>query len=299
MRILVGTPAGGGIVTTQWLLSFIATYSEATKRVYGQNVLAHLEAAFRNAKEPVADLTSFVQKTIATPKLAYTPEYDIGLYTLSNESLIGRGRNHLAQICLMQNWDKLIFIDSDQGWTWEQFKAVVDSPSPIIAGISPLKIYPISFNYFPTKEDMFRFHEDGQKSPENFFKMREHYVASTGSPEIEVDFMGTGFMCISRAVFLKLAESTPTYMYPNPATGQQETHWDFFNSSAVGDKFMSEDWGFCHAAREAGFKIKMNSDVVISHTGSHTFMAPTLEQWQNWRAQQNAISTNTPQISEA
>ncbi len=37
---------------------------------------------------------------------------------------------------------------------------------------------------------------------------------------------------------------------------------------------MSEDWGFCNLARECGFDIRIHADVIITHTGNHTFQAP-------------------------
>ncbi len=234
MKIMVATPAGGGMVTTQYLLSFLSTM---------ENVIRE------NAQKPNS--------------------YHLGLYTLANESLVPRGRNHCAQVALQEGWDKLFFIDADAGWTWEQFKAVADSPHPITAGVCPLKTYPISMNYLPFQDDE-HYYKDAIRSMESLWNMRKGY----GSPLIKVPFVGTAFMCISTQVLKHLSETCEPYQYPSPKTGNLETHWDFFKTAPVAKMYMSEDWGFCHLARQAGIPVHINADVVITHTGTHTFRAP-------------------------
>lgn len=200
------------------------------------------------------------------------PDLYVGTYTLQNESLISRGRNHCAQIALKQGWDRLFFIDADAGWTWEQFAAVAGATAyPIIAGTCPLKTYPISMNYLPFQEDE-HYYKDAVRSIESLWAMRKGH----SSPFIKVPFVGTAFMCIDVGVFKKLAETCSPYQYPNPHTGQLETHWDFFSTTPVAKKYMSEDWGFCHLARKAGFDVHIHADVQITHTGAHTFRCPPM-----------------------
>ncbi len=260
MRILIATPCGGGVATTQYMLSFIET---------SQNVTNHKNEI---ARQVVAQIPKFdsqnphhQQSLVATLN---QHSYDIGLYTLSGESLIQRGRNHCAQVALTQSWDKLFFIDADAGWTWPMFKQIVDSPHPITAGLCPLKVYPISLNYLPFAEDE-KYFVNAQRSVESTKKM----TVANGSPLVKVPFVGTAFMCIDRSVLMKLAETCDDYVYPNPVTGQPESHWDFFKVQAIAGTYLSEDWGFCHLARKAGFDIHINTEVIISHTGNHTFRA--------------------------
>ena len=225
MRILIGTPAGGGQLSTQYVMSFIST----------------LGAAVKAGISPI-------------------------LYTLSQESLLPRGRNHIAQVCMREKHDKLFFIDADTGWFPEQFLAVASSPFPVVAGCVPLKTYPTVLNYLPFKEDE-KYFVNALRTPEATRKMREAY----GQAEIPVAFTGTAFLCIDVGVLHKLSETTATYQYPNPFNGQQETHWDFFGGGPMQGTYYSEDWAFCKKAREAGYDVRINADVMVNHVGSHVF----------------------------
>ena len=227
MRVLIGTPAGGGDVSTQYLYSFISMLGQCVK----------------HKVEPV-------------------------LYTLSQESLLPRGRNHIAQVAMKDKYDKLFFIDADSGWTAEQFLTICFSPFPVVAGIVPLKTFPVVFNYLPFKDDE-KYFTNALRTPESTRKFRE----GSGMSEVPVAYVGTAFLCIDKQVLHKLSETCETYMYPNPFNGQQETHWDFFGGGPMHGQYYSEDWAFCNKAREAGYDIRANLDVQINHVGRHVYKA--------------------------
>lgn len=234
MRILICTPAGGGMVTVPYMTSFLGTV-EGLSKINAQN---------------------FPQGG----------GINIGIYTLTHEALISRGRNHCAQVALQGGWDKCFFIDSDAGWDINQFMAVATAPGDIVAGTCPLKTYPISMNYLPFQDDE-HYYKDAIRSVESLRAMR----AGHGTPLIKVPFVGTAYMCINTSVFARLSEFCESYQYPNPTTGQLETHWDFFQTKPIKKMYMSEDWGFCHLAREHGYDVYIHADVTITHTGAHTF----------------------------
>lgn len=267
MRVLVATPCGGSMLHTQYFLSFMETFQ--TSLTYKQEVY----------KKLIASIPGFDEKNPAhVAQLQHglnLHTFDIGIYALGGESLLARGRNHCAQVALTQGWDKIFFIDSDEGWTWADFHAIVTSPHPITAGVVPLKAYhqyPHSFqtslNYLPFLEDE-KYFKDSLRTLESTIKMAEGH----GSHRVKVAFTGTGYLCIDTSVFAKLAEMERGYLYPNPQTGQCESHWDFFGGGPVEDQYQSEDWSFCHKAREAGYDIVIDTNVRPSHTGPHTFKA--------------------------
>ena len=260
MKVLVGTPCGGGMVTTQFMLSFLDSFNA---------VIKHKDALINQvvAGTPGFDPNN-PQHQHGLQQTILQHGYHLNLYTLTGESLIQRGRNHIANVCLTDGYDKLLFIDADAGWSWPQMKAILDSPHPIVAGLCPLKIYPISLNYLPFAEDE-EFFTDGIRSVEGTRKMAEKH----GSNLVKVPFVGTAFMCIRRDVLMKLAETTDHYFYPNPRTGAPQSHWDFFNVTSVNSTFLSEDWAFCHRARQAGYDVHVDTNVIITHTGAHTFRA--------------------------
>lgn len=201
--------------------------------------------------------------------------YDVGLYTLGGESLLARARNHMAAVCLQQGFDKLFFIDADTGWNWDQFKAIVDSPHPITAGVVPLKTYvdfprtfKTSLNFLPFQEDE-KYFTRAVRDLEGTIKMAEGH----GSPLVKVAFTGTGYLCIDSSVFLKMAETAAPFLYPDPQTGETTTHWSFFDGGPINETYMSEDWQFIAAARNAGFDSYIHTDIRLTHTGPQTFVA--------------------------
>lgn len=258
MRVLVGTPCGGGMVTNAYLMSMMTTMQEVFKHRMGTQQALIKQNPGYNENDPnhVAQLSGAISQH----------SYDLNLYTLAGESLIQRGRNHIAQVALSGGYDKLMFIDADAGWQWDQLKRILDNPAPVVAGLCPLKVYPITLNYLPFEEDEVHF-KDGIRTLEGTKAMAQKH----GSPLVKVPFVGTAFLCISRKVLMDLIENSDHYMYPNPSTGQPVSHWDIFKVQSIHGTYLSEDWGFCHKAREAGHDVLIDTEVIISHTGNHTF----------------------------
>lgn len=231
IRVLIATPAHSCSITLQYFLSFVATYEGSRMK--------------RQGKRPI----------------------ELGVYTLGHESLISRGRDHCAAVALYGKWDKLFFIDADQGWTFEHFEKLVDSDKPIIAGVTPLKTLPISLNFLPKETDEFYF-KDRMRSYDSLKAMREGHKQA----EINVGYVGTGFMCIDVAkCLMPLSEHAEPFRYPNPETGQLITHWQFFPTRPINKRSLSEDWGFLNFARKHGIEPYINADVQVTHTGNFTF----------------------------
>lgn len=265
MRVLIGTPAGEGKVTTQFLLSFIETQNAARnhKDALAKEIIAQNPTI--NFNEP--NNLHGLQLTLGKHCIY------IGLYTLANESLLARGRNHIAAQALYGGWDKLFFIDADEGWSWDDFKALALSPHPLIAGVVPLKVYPKYPHNFETSLNFLPFLED-----EKYFDRALRTLSSTikmaqghGSNLVKVAFTGTGFLCIDRSVLMKMSETAEAYSYPEPYTGQNTTHWSFFDGGPIDGEFLSEDWKFAARARELGFDVIIDVNVRVSHCGSHVF----------------------------
>src|SRR3990167_11436476 len=212
MKILVGTLCQQGQVYSNFLLSMLD--------VYQKSILHKNEVA----RQIVAQIPNFNQQdpqhkaTFDTNMHHHT--LDVGLYTLGGESLLARGRNHMAQVAMTEGWNKLFFIDADEGFTWENFMAIAGSPYPVAAGLVPLKTYVDYPRSFKTSLNFLPFLED-----ECFFVGSLRTLESTlrlarakKSDWIKVAFTGTGFLCIDVGVFAKLAETAEEYTYPSPRT---------------------------------------------------------------------------------
>lgn len=260
MRVMVGTPCGGGNVTTQYMLSFLNTTTA---------MMQHRQELTRQivANSPGFDHAN-PQHQHGLAVAVQQHAYDISLYTLSGESLIQRGRNHIAQQALAGAYDKLMFIDADAGWTWEQLRKILDNPAPIVAGVCPLKMYPISLNFLPFQEDE-QYFDGAIRSVAGMKKLAEGHKSNL----VKVPFVGTAFLCIDTKVLRDLSETCDEYIYPNPYTGEPVSTWDFFKVEAISNTFLSEDWGFCHRARQIGYDVLIDTDVVITHVGNHVFRA--------------------------
>lgn len=264
---MIATPCGNGSVTVQYMLALLETYNQCAKHkqiIASEIISQNPQFDGKNPEHMQGLQVTLNQHT-----------YEIGIYTLSQESLLARGRNHQAAQALRQGWDKILFIDADEGWSWDDFKAIVSSPHPITAGVVPLKAFvdqPMSFrtslNYLPFRDDE-KYYTRAIRDIDGM----ERHAKDKGSKLISVAFTGTGFLCIDHKVLMSLAEVAPSYLYPDPATGQTQTHWAFFDGGPLNSMYYSEDWAFCDMARKAGFDIMVHTGVRITHTGNHTFKA--------------------------
>jgi hypothetical protein len=172
----------------------------------------------------------------------------------------------IASYALRNGFDKIMFIDSDQSWTWEQIKPILDSDKPIVAGVVALKRYPIQLNFTPLVRDL-DIREPHQRIDYQFLiNLSKKYPLT---PEIEVQAIGTAFMCIDTAVLNHLARvscTAPKFL----VTGQPPA-FDFFQTGVVNGLYFGEDWGFCAIAKRAGFSTFLNCNVTSTHHGQHAF----------------------------
>lgn len=230
MRILIATPCYGGMVTSSFMLSFLGVASAAQQ-------------------EGVA----------------------IGFYTVSNESLIPRGRNFIATEFLSMNpsFDKLLFIDADIKFSWEDVKKLLGSNEQIVGGTYPKKTLPIDLSYNPLPEHSDKYFPLGSRTLTEHKAFAEAEAGSNG--EVEVVHLLTGFLMIDRSVLEALKEKTQSYSSHDLITGVSKTYYDFFPAGVRDGLYRSEDWGFCELARENGFCPTLQTEVILDHVGSFAY----------------------------
>ncbi len=89
---------------------------------------------------------------------------------------------------------------------------------------------------------------------------------------IEVKWLATGFMAVHRRVFETLAKTTPTSHLKD-----KNHYYTFYQPCNFEDKEvedtveLSEDWAFCHRAREAGFKCYIDPAMRLGHIGNYVY----------------------------
>lgn len=94
---------------------------------------------------------------------------------------------------------------------------------------------------------------------------------TTGLQELSAH--GTGFLMIKREVFEKIRREHPELAHIEDwSEGRGDTKWDFFSEGVVQEElyypkptFLSEDFYFCKRARDAGFKIYVDTTFHVMH----------------------------------
>lgn len=172
--------------------------------------------------------------------------------TMTNESLISRGRNTLtAKFLNNTESTHLMFIDADIGWEPWHVLAMIDRDVDVIGGLYPMKTMPIKWvvNGF-----------DGAEQGENGLQ--------------EVSKTGTGFLLIKRQVFedMKAHPAVKPFKSDIGLDPQLDQHMRTYFDTAVRDnRYYSEDWTFCENWRDLGGKIWVDKRVMLRHTGSYVF----------------------------
>ena len=162
-----------------------------------------------------------------------------------NESLITRARNEMTAKFLASEHTHLFWLDADIEFKPEDVAAIWNLQADIGVAAYAMKL--------PSK-------------PLSAWRDGKLVVLSECSKEpFEVEYAGTGFMCIKREVFDALAPTTESYEGPDGRVTA------FFMTPVHHDGFESEDYHFCRRAREAGFKIQMDPGVRLGHYGQFCF----------------------------
>lgn len=283
LKIMIGTPCGGGKLSTQYLGSIMDT----TQRLSAIKQQIYIRDNLRVGKQQ-GQLSPGQAELLAKLEALNMVQIELAIYTLSQESLLCRGRNHIAAEAIRGGWDKLFFIDADAKWDFSQFMALALSNEEFIAGACPVKVLPISLNYLPFEEDM-KYHTDNARSIDSLLRTREGH----GKSIFPVGKIGTAFMCVSRKVLLACAEDADEYLYPNPRTGHLYTHWNMFDTKVQEGRYMSEDWAMCERAIRLGFNVMLHSEVVISHVGDIIY-SPQMAQITHVPKEEGVMSDSEP-----
>lgn len=186
------------------------------------------------------------------------------------ESLIHRGRDRAAMNFLDSEYDKLLTIDADISFTYEDFKRIITSPHDITGGMYPIKTFPVVANFNPLPDQGTEFWQSERGYDYDAYQKFVHKYADPDG-YAEVRHIPTGFMCVTRKVFCDLSHTVETYFSVTPASGQRRGYFHFYPSGVKSQTLRSEDWSFCEIAREHGFKVMLDTKISLGHTGYHEF----------------------------
>ena len=202
-------------------------------------------------------------------------------FSLLKSSLVTQGRN----LCVAEflnhkdNYDYLLFIDSDISFKSETIFKMIDADKDLIACPYPMKLFETDRMWKNIKET------DRVKSKEDLLPSGYMYPIKLGSNELIVDkgvmqvtHAPTGCMLIKRNVIDKLIAKHPELeiYQPTVINGKETKKENFYNlfdtlHDPETKRYFGEDFGFCQRWTDIGGKVYVYVMDHISHIGDHEY----------------------------
>ena len=183
-------------------------------------------------------------------------------YPIFFESLVSRARNAaVAHFLEDKENTHLLFIDSGIIFEPEDVLKLLKSGKEVIAGIYPKK--------YITWERL----KNNPEAERVDFPVGGN-VKMTEDNFLEMDYLPTGFLLISRTAIEKIIKQHPELKYRNDIDGYMSAGDNFYDLFKVGIRngiYESEDWGFCSLWKEAGGKVLIHPEVNVKHVGWHEY----------------------------
>jgi len=178
-----------------------------------------------------------------------------------NESAVHRARNTIVADFLESRFQKLMFIDADIcNFTADDIARLWNintGLAGITAGIYPMKKFGAAYAAWRNGSLVDR--------------------ASFGQEPFEVDYAGTGFMMIDRAVFTKIIQKFPEIEYTGAREdGSLRQMYQVFRFPLVTEEDgtvieLSEDYNLCKMWRELGGTVVVDPAIELYHEGKYRF----------------------------
>lgn len=204
---------------------------------------------------------------------------------LSNNAAIDRARNLLAGVFLQSDATHLVFIDGDIGFVPEQLLdlAVLSASDPQLAVIgAPCPKRRINWTLVAAAAAKGK----GQGNPAELERYSGLFALDMMDPAagarldqpLQLKRLGTGLMVIRREVIERLCALHPELRYTTDPQDRAENglgeHLHALFQPMIDAEtggLLSDDYAFCHRARDAGFRIWAAPWMQTSHTGPSRF----------------------------
>jgi len=170
------------------------------------------------------------------------------------ESMITRARNNAVARFLKSPATHLFFIDSDQTFDADDVLRMIACGHDLVGALIPMKQLETAYVF---------------NAETGTFRPDEHGCVPAAA-------VGTGFMLVARRVIEEMIKKHPETRYltdhtPNGQGAREERH-ALFDCGVVGDRYLTEDYYFCHRAKGMGVQPMLNLHVhSIGHIGVHLF----------------------------
>ena len=201
---------------------------------------------------------------------------NMSFYPIFFESLVSRARNAaVAHFLEDPENTHLLFIDSDIIFEPEDVFKLLQANKEVVAGI------------YPKKYIVWDRLKQNPESERVDFPMGGS-LTMTEDNLIELDYLPTGFLLISRTAIEKIITAHPELKYRNDIDGYMSAGDNFYDLFKVGIRngiYESEDWGFCSLWKGVGGKVLIHPDINVKHLGWHEYsgnlMKFIIEQMEN------------------
>jgi len=215
----------------------------------------------------------YMQSVLELQKMVTQLNWQMEFRFTSNEALITRARNGLAEQFLASGATHLLFIDGDMLFNPTEIINLVRFDVDVVGGVCAKKV----INWELVKEFL-------QANP-----TVDPYQIQTATAEtcinfsgdgndsrpglMEVKHIGTGCMLIKRDVFVKLKTHVKHHIdagRDGKSTPVAKPLY-FDCSTDAGGYYLSEDYHFCELWRSIGGKIWAAYGTRLKHVGTHVF----------------------------
>jgi hypothetical protein len=201
---------------------------------------------------------------------------EINCYLGTHDSTIARIRNNIVKHVLENDYDYLLFIDSDVSFKVEDVFHMLtlaeSTDMKIIVGAYPQKDIYLDSLFLAVKNGLIKEPKDLARFTSRFgfnFEVGEIERYKPKQP-IELYEGSTGFMLISTEVLKEIVKAYPERIGRHP---DNELFYSFFENT-LNQKtkiFDSEDYYFCGLAKSLGYKVWLLPYIELQHVGTHHF----------------------------
>ena len=248
VELFVATPCYGGMVTTSYMLSMLASVQILAEN----NVNVHINTL---TTESLITRARNVQLAIFLSEPKYT---------------------------------HMLFIDADVGFNAEAILDLLDADYPVSACPYPHKNYDFKKVKEALSKDADISPEHLRQSGINYVMnlpishKKQQEITVHKKHFIEVHDTGTGFFLIRRDAVVRMLLAYPELRHTNT-----NEFYAQFNDTAIAlfdtmidpdtKAYYSEDFAFCYRWRKLGGHIYLSLKHSLSHTGNHTFAGDILK----------------------
>ena len=206
--------------------------------------------------------TEYMMSILKLLNTAKDTGLNMSFYPIFFESLVSRARNAaVAHFLEDPENTHLLFIDSDIIFEPEDVFKLLQADKEVVAGIYPKKYI---------VWDRLKQNPEAERVD---FPMGGT-LTMTEDNLIELDYLPTGFLLISRTAIEKIITAYPELKYKNDIDGYMSAGDNFYDLFKVGIRngiYESEDWGFCSLWKSVGGKVLIHPDINVKHLGWHEY----------------------------